>query len=329
MQQVQQWLAVGSGSMLQCYAVTNKQAVAVATAALPAGCSSITSLHALDGADASRCLLLAICSSSAGRGSMACLWQCSPAPGAGSVCSLMLQLAGTAQVPASTSVICAATAGGQQVLAGLSDGPVLLLSAVAASTGVELQQAARLDEQGPAAAVAADDHCLHIASASQASVSVWTAAADSNGDDNDGTAWHYSLAASVPLPASAGVATAVAWLRNMPAPCLAVGTSSSSVLLLSTIRDAGSSCSWQWVAELPAAIGGHNATGVMFLSAGSSGCSSLMAAAGNQLVRLSDRLLLPPGEAEEGDGTKLLGRWVFADAFTGRWMGPSSPSRQL
>ena len=100
-QQQQHWLAVGSGAMLQCYTVSGRQAIAAATTALPAGCSSIVSMHVLTGASScgasggtgsSSCMLLAVCSSSAGRGSLMCAWRCTIAGGAAS--SLQLQLAG-------------------------------------------------------------------------------------------------------------------------------------------------------------------------------------------------------------------------------------------
>ncbi|KAL4433701.1 hypothetical protein ABPG75_000142 [Micractinium tetrahymenae] len=330
-QQAQQhWLAVGSGSMLQCYAVGSKKAVAVSTAALPAGCSSILSLHVLEGSSPPSCLMLAVCSSSAGRGSVACVWRCTAPPGAagpagpaGPAGSLQLDLAGTAQVPATAAVTAAAVAGGQQIVLGMADGAVLLATLAVGSSGVQLQQSARLEEQGPVAAVAADEHCLHIASASRAGISVWAAAADSSGGDTEptSTAWHYSHAAHVALPAGCGAASAIAWLHHSVAPCLAVATSCNSILLLSSVRDAagsgdtngGCGSSWQWVAALPAAVGGA-AAGGMHLAAGIGG-SSVVAAAGSQLLRLSEEVLVPPaggcGAQDGGNATKLLGRLLL------------------
>jgi len=301
--------------MLQCYAVSSKQTVATVTVAVPAGCSSIKSLHALDGSHASNadsCLLLAVCSSSSGRGSTACAWCCEAiGDGVSSSSTMQLQLTGTAAIPGSAAVTAAAAAGStQQLLLGTADGMVLLLSVSTGAAGVQLQQAACLQEEGPVAAVAADEHCLHVASASQAGISVWTAAADSTSEADP--SWHYSRAMHVPLPTGAGAATGIAWLRHTVVPCLAVATSSNSLLLLSTCRDGGSSSSsssWQWAAHLPAAVGG-GASGAMHLASGS-GCSSVVAAAGNQLLRLSEVVALPGSDAQPEGSTELLGRQVL------------------
>ena len=298
------WLAVGSGSLLQCYAVESKRAVAVTTAALPAGCSAVKSLHAVAGA-AGTAMLLAVCSSSAGRGSVLCVWHYAAGSGAASPGGLQLQLAGTAPVPAASAVTTAAPAGPQQLLVGTADGQVLLLGVAASGGDVQLQQAAGLQEQGPVSAVAADEHCLHLAAAGPAGVSVWSAAADGSAADAD-PSWHYGRAASVDLPAGSGAAAALAWLRHSVAPCLVVATSAGSLLLLSTVRDGrDSSSSWRWVAQLPSVVG-SNAGGVTHLAAGSS-CSSVVAAAGNQLLRLSEAVL-PSADADGQRGSLLLGR---------------------
>lgn len=300
--------------MLQCYAVGSNKAVAVCTAALPAGCSSILSLHVVEGGAPGSCLLLAMCTSSAGRGSVACAWRCAVlrAGPTGPAGSIQLDLAGTAQVPASAAVTAAAAADGQQMVLGTADGVVLLATLVVDGTGVQLWQSARVEESGPVAAVATDEHCLHIASASQAGVSVWTAAADCSSGDTDNGRWHYSQAAQVTLPPGCGHVSALAWLHHSASPCLAVAASCNSILLLSPLRDAcgggsasGCGSSWQWVAELPAAAGGAPA-GTLHLAAGSGG---VVAAAGSQLLRLSEEVLVPSGGDTQALGSaKLLGR---------------------
>ena len=315
-QQQQHWLAVGRGAMLQCYTVSGRQTVTAATTALPAGCSSIVSLHVLTGASSSgasgtgsSCLLLAVCSSSASRGSMLSAWQCTISSGSAS--SLQLQLAGTAAVSAAGAVTAAATVGGEQLLVGAADGAVLLLSLGATGSGVQLETAASLQEEGPVAAVAADEGCLHIATAGSSGLSVWTAAApDSSGSSCTGPASSrsYSRAASVQLPAGSGNATAAAWLCHSVVPCLAVATSCGCILLLAPLRSGRSGSSWQWVAELPATSAGS--PGIQHLTAGG-GCSSLTAAAGNQLLRLSESVLLPLSRRQGGgDTSQLLGRWA-------------------
>ncbi len=312
-QQQQRWLAVGSGSLLQCYAVAGRKAVAVCTAALPAGCSSILSLHVLEGGEASTsCLLLALCTSSAGRGSVACAWRCIVLPGlagpAGPAGSLQLDLAGTAQVPGAAAVTAAVAVGSQQLVLGMDDGTVVLAALTAGSLGVQLQQSARLVEQARVVAVAADEHCLHIAAAALTGVSVWRAAADGSSGGAD-AAWQYSRAAHVALPPGCGAVGVIAWLHQATAPCLAVASNCSSILLLSSVRAAAGAGSWQWVAALPAAMGGTPASTV-HLAAGS-GEGSVVAAAGSQLLRLSEEVLVPPsscGGAQSGSIAKLLGR---------------------
>ena len=244
-QQQQHWLAVGRGAMLQCYTVSGRQTVTAATTALPAGCSSIVSLHVLTGASSSG------------------------ASGTGSSCL------------------------------------------GATGSGVQLETAASLQEEGPVAAVAADEGCLHIATAGSSGLSVWTAAApDSSGSSCTGPASSrsYSRAASVQLPAGSGNATAAAWLCHSVVPCLAVATSCGCILLLAPLRSGRSGSSWQWVAELPATSAGS--PGIQHLTAGG-GCSSLTAAAGNQLLRLSESVLLPLSRRQGGgDTSQLLGRWA-------------------
>lgn len=328
-QQAQHWLAVGSGSLLQCYAVGGRKAVAVCTAALPAGCSSIASLHVLEGRTPASCVLLAVCTSSAGRGSVACTWRCTALAGsAGPAGSLQLELAGTAGVPSAAPVTAAAVAGGQQLVLGTADGAVLLATLDVGSSGVQLEQAARLAEQGRVAAVAADEHCLHIAAATQAGITVWTSAADSGSGDDADVAWHYSRAAHVALPPGCGAVSAIAWLQHSPSPCLAVAASCSSILLLSSARDpagGGGTSSWQWVAALPEALGGAR-EGTPHLAAGS-GAGSVVAAAGSQLLRLSEEVLGSPSSsdgAQQGRSAKLLGRWELGAADSShreRWSG--------
>lgn len=316
----EQWLAVGSGSMLQLYSVGARQPVAVATAAVPAGCSAIRSLHAFGssgggggggsagGSGGSSCILLAVCSSSTGRGNVLCAWHCTaPAASNGGV---QLALAGTCAPPGALVVTAAATAGSGQLMVGAADGTVQLLSVAAAGGAMQVQAAASVQEAGPVAAVAADEGCLHIASTCGSSVSVWTAVpgrGDASGASSSGapSGQHYAQAASVPLPAAGEQASALAWLCHSVAPCLAVATSSGSLLLLSAVRDAPCGTSaWRWVARLPPAAG--LTSGIRHLSAGS-GCGTVVAAVGDQLLRLSDMVLLP-GSEQEGGGVQLLGR---------------------
>ena len=295
------WLAVGSGSLLQCYAISSKHVAAMATAALPAGCSSIKSLHALKGQGGTGCRLVAVCSNSAGRGSMLCGWQCLPMPGGS---GLQLHPVSPTRIPAVTSACtAAATAGDEQLLLGTADGAVLM---VAVSTGSSAQQTCArlvsLQEQGHVQAVAADDDCLHIATCSGRAVSIWTAAKTANLAVDDGA--HYSILTCAQLPPAAGQATAVAWLRHSAVPCAAVATSSGSILMLATMRQNGEDCShWHWAAHLPATAGGVSS--VDLLTAGS-GCGSVMVAAGSEVLRLADSVLLPSGSPHQS--TQLLGR---------------------
>jgi hypothetical protein len=66
-------------------------------------------------------------------------------------------------------------------------------------------------------------------------------------------------------------------------------TCGSGIHLLAPIRQQGQDCSsWQWVARLPVSTG----NGPQHLSA-SGGCGSVVAAAGDQLLQLSDIVQLP------------------------------------
>lgn len=322
----QHWLAVGSGSMLQCYLVGGRQPLAVATAAVPAGCSSIKSLHTLTSGSsgsssdaASSCLLVAVCSSSMGRGNMLCAWHCTVGSGqaGGEVAALQLQLAGAAAPPTPAAVTTAATLGSSQLLIGTADGTVQLLAVIpgAEAGGLQLGMAATVHDRGPVASVAGDEGCLHLATVSSCGVTVWSVAADGNGEEasSEGSggaalpARHYARAACVQLPAGAGDPTAAVWVGHTVAPCLAVGTSTGSILLLAAVRDQYSRTSWQWLARMPATNAG--ASGIRHLVTTGGSCGTVVAAAGDQLLRLSDAVLLSATEQESG-GTQLLGRCV-------------------
>ena len=321
----QHWLAVSSGSMLQCYLVGGRQPLAVATAAVPAGCSSIKSLHTLTSSsssssiDASSCLLVAVCSSSMGRGSMLCAWRCTVGSGqaSGEAAALQLQLAGAAAPPTPAAVTTAVTLGSGQLLIGTADGTVQLLAIIpgAEAGSLQLRMAAVVQDSGPVAAVAGDEGCLHLATVSSCGVTVWSVAADGNGEEassegSDGAALparHYARAACVQLPAGAGDPTAAVWVGHTVAPCLAVGTSTGSILLLAAVRDQYSRTSWQWLARVPATNAG--ASGIRHLVTTGGSCGTVVAAAGDQLLRLSDAVLLSATEQESG-GTQLLGRCV-------------------
>ena len=313
------WLAVGSGSMLQCYSIGVRPPVAVATAALPAGCSAITSLHAFNGGGggsssptiSNTCLLLAVCSSSTGRGSMACAWRCAvgAAPSSGAPSSMQLAPAGTVAVPLPAAVTAAALAGGDQLLVGTADGAVQLLAIVAEGRALQLQPVASVQDEGAVSAIAADEGCLHLATACGSAASVWSAATDSSNTSSADLAAcggsHYERSACVALPPGAGDATAVAWMSGTVAPCLAVATSSGSILLLSAVRGSRCSINWRWVARLPTGAG--TSTAIRQLAAGS-GCSSVLAAAGNQVLQLSETVCLPSAGQDGGGTTVLLGR---------------------
>lgn len=310
----EQWLAVGSGSMLQIYCVGSRQPVAVATAAVQAGCSTIKSLHAFSSSGSS-CVLLAVCSSSAGRGCVLCGWRCSAsaaASGSSTPSSMQLALAGTAAVPAAAAVSSAATAGSKQLLVGTADGSVLLLSMATDGNGVQPQPVAHVQEDGAVTVVAADEGCLHLASTTGGSVSIWSACpgdtnGSSSGSGDAAPTCHYSRAACVQLPPASGQASAAAWLCHSVAPCLAVATNNGTLLLLSAVRAGRSGSSgWQWVARLPPTAAAS--AGVRHLAAGS-GCSTVVAVEGNQLLRMSEAVLVPGGE-QEGGGTQLFGRCV-------------------
>lgn len=323
----QHWLAVGSGSMLQCYLVGSRQPLTVATAAVPAGCSSIKSLHTLTSDSSSSttagtsCMLLAVCSSSTGRGSMLCAWRCTASSGqaGGEAAALQLELAGAAAPPTPAAITAASAApGGGQLLVGAAEGTAQLLSVVptAEAGGLQLRVAAAVQDSDPVSAVAGDEGCLHLATVSSSGVTVWSVAADGDGDDTSSSvgssnaaqpARHYARAARVQTPAGAGNPTSAVWVGHTVAPCLAVGTSTGCILLLAAVRDQHSRTSWQWLARVPATNAG--AAGIRHLVTTGGSCSTVVAAAGDQLLRLSDTVLLPATE-QEGGGAQLLGRCV-------------------
>ncbi len=324
----QHWLAAGSGSMLQCYLVGSRQPLAVVTTAVPAGCSSIKSLHTLTSGSGggsggastgSSCLLLAVCSSSMGRGSMLCAWRCTVSSDqtGGDAATLQLQLAGAAAPPTTAAVTTTSAAPGSgQLLIGMADGTVQLLSALPAAEAGSLQLtvAAEVQDSGPVVGVAGDEGCLHLATISSCAVSVWSVAADGNGDETTRDessssaaqpACHYARAACVQLPAGAGEPTAAVWVGHTVAPCLAVGTSTGSILLLAAVRDQYSRTSWQWLARVSASSAGT--AGIKHLVTTGGSCGTVVAAAGNQLLRLSEAVLLPTTEEDSG-GVQLVGR---------------------
>jgi hypothetical protein len=276
------WLAVGSGSMVQCYAVSGRQAAAVATIALPAGCSSIKSLHGLrsrsTGSAPEGCLLLAVCSSSIGRGSKLASWRCSLGNPASR--GIVLQLAASCSIPGLmagvASVHFASDAG---LVVRTTSGTVLLYAATADADGVTLQLLTALDGVAGAGPVAADGDLLHLATSCTNELHIWMVGDPQPGEAScDRDTCHQ--AARLVLPSAAGHVSALAWLQHTISPCLAVGTSLGNVLLAAASRDTNS---WQWVAAMPDASASH---AVDHLTASPSG--GIVAATGSQLVRLAD-----------------------------------------
>lgn len=292
------WLAVGSGSMVQCYAVNGCQAATVATIALPAGCSSIKSLHGLRSTSSDSapdaCVLLAVCSSSIGRGSRLASWCCRmDTPGDR---GLMLRLASSCSMPGLTadvaSVHLASDAG---LLVHSSSGAVMLYAVAADADGATLQLLTALDGVAGSGPVAVDGDLLHLATSSTNGVAVWTALGPQPGGascDRDGC----RQAAHLELPCAEGHVSALTWLTHTISPCLAVGTSAGNVLLAAADRNTNS---WQWLAAMPVASTNHAVDHLM-----ATPCGGIVAAMGSQLMRLADTMQI----GQNGE-TVQLNRW--------------------